>query len=257
MLLEAVIVCHDYADFLEYTLPENLPYFNHLVVVTHPNDKATQALCRKYSVTCVESTCMHDEGHPFNKGRAINLGLAHLKGLDWVLHLDADVVLPHDFKQMLYRARLRNDVLYGADRVNVYGCDHWCEHRHKTVPHHSEGYFVEPPKEFPLGARIIHHEHGYVPIGYFQLWNRNCHKRYPINQGTAEHTDVLFACQWDRQHRLLLPEVVVYHLESELKPGPMGGNWKGRKSPPFRCKHHHGPHCHHRHHHHHGYKPKC
>lgn len=247
MQIEGVIVCKDYSDFLEHTLPENMEHFDRLVVVTSHEDHKTKAICDKYSIECVRTSCMTEDGDNFNKGRAINLGLGHLRGLDWILHLDADIVLPHGFKQMLARAKLQKENLYGADRVNVYGYEHWMNHKHKRIPHYSSGYFVQPIKEFPVGARIIHFEHGYTPIGYFQLWHKNQGKRYPINQGNAEHTDVLFAAQWARQHRVLLPEIIVYHLESELGPVEMGKNWNGRKTKPF------GP-CH-KHHHHRHYKP--
>lgn len=259
MKIEAVIVCKDYSDFLAHTLPSNIEYLDRLVVVTHPNDKATINLCSKYSIDCVQTTDMHSDGDKFNKGRCVNIGLGHLRGMDWILHLDADVVLPHRFRDMLHRAKLKSDCIYGADRVNVYGYDHWVEHKHKLVPHYSSGYFVEPPKEFPLGARIIHHELGYTPIGFFQLWHKTAGKRYPVNQGNAEHTDVLFACQWPRENRVLLPEVYVCHLESVSGPAPMGANWSGRTTPTFgptEHKHHHHHHHGHHHHHHHGYKPK-
>jgi len=248
MNLEGVIVCKDYSDFLEHTLPHNLQFFDHLVIVTHPNDHKTKALCSKYSVTYVETTCMHDEGDKFNKGRAINLGLGHLRGQDWILHLDADIVLPYNFRTLLRRARLEKTNLYGADRMNVYGYDAWMRFGHGTKPSHKDNYFVQPPSEFTMGARIIHQEHGYTPIGYFQLWHKSMGKRYPITQGNAEHTDVLFACQWTRAQRVLLPEIVCFHLESNEGPIPMGANWNGRTTPIFGPKkHHHKPH--------HGYRP--
>ena len=247
MKIEAVIICKNYGDFLTHTLPENLHHFDRLVVVTHPEDKETISLCSKYSVDCVQTTVMHEDGDKFNKGRAINLGLGHLRGLDWILHIDADIVLPHNFKNMLHRAKLNPKNIYGADRMNVYGYDHWMDHKHKLIPHYSHGYFVQPPKEYNVGARIIHHELGYTPIGYFQLWHKSQAKRYPINQGNAEHTDVLFAAQWSREDRILLPEILVCHLESNLGPIEMGLNWEGRKSPRFGHHHRHHGHC--------GYKP--
>lgn len=233
MQIEAVIVCKDYSDFLEHTLPENVEQVDRLIVVTHPGDHKTKALCSKYSVDCVETHAFHHQGDKFNKGRAINVGLGHMRGLDWMLHMDADILLPHGFRNMMKRAHLDTANIYGADRVNVYGYEHWMDNKHKTVPHYSHKYFVQPPGEFPMGARIIHHEHGFTPIGYFQLFHKSSGKRYPIHQGNAEHTDVLFAIQWPREHRMLLPEIIVYHLESPNGPTPMGVNWEGRKTPIF------------------------
>lgn len=235
MKLEAVIVCKDYGDFLEHTLPNNLQHLDRVVVVTHPEDKRTRSLCDKFGVDCVDTTVFNHDGDRFNKWRGLNLGLGHIKGSDWILVLDADIYLPHRFRDMLQRHNLDPKCIYGADRANVYGYDHWMNHKHKTVPHYSHRYFVEPPREFPLGARIVHYEHGWLPIGYFQLFHKSSGRRFPLHVGNAEHGDVLFAVQWARQHRILLPEVIVYHLDSHTTPQPMGANWNGRKTPLFGC----------------------
>ncbi len=232
MIIECVIVCQNYSDFLENTLPSNLTQLDRIVVVTHPDDKDTQNLCSRFSVNWVATTAMNMDGDAFNKGRCINIGLGHLKGSDWILHLDADILLPHNFRNMLNMSTLEKHNLYGCDRVNVRGYEHWCAHKDKIIPHYASNYFIEPPAEFPFGARIVHKEHGFVPIGFFQLFHSTMGRRYPINQGNAEHTDVLFAALWPREHRVLLPEVIVYHLESEHSH--MGKNWNGRKTKPFR-----------------------
>lgn len=231
MKLECVIVCKNYADFLEHTLPDNMQFFDRLVVVTGYDDSRTKALCNRFGIACVPTDCMHDKGAAFNKGNAINLGLGHLEQSDWVLHLDADIVLPHNFRGLLSRARLEKENIYGCDRLNVYGYEHWIANKDKRVPAHANQYFVEPVKEFPVGARIVHPQHGYVPIGFFQLWHGA--RSYPTTQGSAEHTDVLFACQWPRRQRVLLPEVICYHLESVTGPTQHGANWNGRQTPPF------------------------
>lgn len=230
MKLEGVIVCSSYSDFLAETLPQNMHYFDRLVIVTSPHDRATQALCERLSVPCVVTDVMFERGHHFNKGMAINMGLGHLNADGWVLHLDADIVLPHNFRRLLDHARLERENIYGADRLNIYGWDAWQKHKHSHHNSHAYRYLVNAPKH-ELGARLLHEEFGYTPIGYFQLWHGS--KRYPIHQGNAEHTDVLFALQWARKHRVLLPEVFVYHLDSNTSPGQMGENWNGRKSPPF------------------------
>lgn len=68
----------------------------------------------------------------------------------------------------------------------------------------------------------------------------------------ADRTDVLFAAQWPRAKRALLPEVAVYHLESE--PADQGTNWGGRRTARFGVepdqdrpvkRHHHIPFRHH------------
>lgn len=239
MKIEAVIVCKDYSDFLEHTLPDNMQQLDRVIVVTHPDDKATQRLCTRYGIDFVDTKVMHHGGDKFNKGRAINLGLSHLKHEDWILHLDADILLPHGFRRALTHAELNRANLYGCDRLNTKSYDHWMRHKYKTIPQHQWRFMVTPNEEFPLGARLMHQEYGYCPIGFFQLWHSSANRKYPILSGSAEHSDVLFSVQWARENRILLPELFVYHLESESSG--MGTNWRGRKTKPFGHPSHHKP----------------
>lgn len=233
MRIEAVIVCVDYADFLEHTLPENLNHLDHVVVVTTPEDRATQALCNRLGVTCVDTKEFFIDGAKFNKARGINLGFSHCRYREWVVQLDADVLLPHRFRPMLDHAKLDESCIYGADRVNVLGFEEFQQKRERLRdPQHTYKYLVNAPETLSRGSRLIHNEYGYCPIGFFQLFHTSSGRKYPIFQGSAEHGDVLFAVQWERAKRILLPELFVYHLESER--APMGSNWSGRKTKPFK-----------------------
>ena len=232
MRLEAIVVCVNYSDFLEHTLPENMKYFDRVVVVTSPEDRATQALCNRLGVDFIETTVFYEYGDKFNKGKGIGLGLSHLRHDGWLLHLDADTLLPHGFRAMLEHARLDPKCIYGADRLNVVGFDRYTAMKDKLLsPQFQYRYLVTPPPGLTLGARLLHKEYGYCPIGYFQLWHSSARRTYPIHQGSAEHTDVLFAVQWPREKRVLLPELFVFHLESES--AKMGANWSGRTTPFF------------------------
>ena len=231
MYIECVIVCVNYSDFLAYSLPRAVDMCERVVVVSHPNDKATHRMCDKYSVDCLKTEIMHDDGDKFNKGRLINLGLANLRHDGWILHMDADIVLPHRFRNALKMAKLDRTCIYGWDRLNTVSWENWDKHNHKTVPQHQWRFMVTPQAEFPIGARLLHLEYGWLPIGYSQLWHSSQRKQYPIVCGSSEHSDVLHAVQWPRERRILLPELFCYHLESE--PAAMGVNWNGRTTKPF------------------------
>lgn len=229
--LEAVTVCINYSDFLAVFLEENLCHFDRLVVVTSHDDSRTQELCSRYSVECVPTDAHTQHGECFNKGAAIHLGLAHLRHLDWILHLDADIILPRRFRNMLQLAALNRSCIYGADRMLVSGTEHWAKAKRDKEPQYRHRTLVKAPRHTPLGDRYIHHQYGYAPMGFFQLWHTSCHKPYPTVQGSAEHTDILFSLKWPQPNRLVLPTFKVFHLESE--PSPMGTNWGGRKSKLF------------------------
>ena len=127
MYLEAVIVCVNYSDFLAITLPRALEVCERVVVVSHYDDKATHQLCDKYSTDCIKTDVFHEDGDMFNKGRAINLGLSNLRHEPggWLLHIDADIYLPHRFKHALKMAKLDPKTLYGCDRLNCYSWEDW------------------------------------------------------------------------------------------------------------------------------------
>lgn len=236
--LEAVTVCVGYADFLGVTLPRTLAVVDRLVVVTTPADTATREVCRRYGVTPLVTNEFYRDGAEFNKARGINKGLDALSAKGWRLHVDADIVLPPNLRRSLVDAHLDPACLYGCDRAMVRTWAEWVKVRDSGYLSRDYHCRVNFPKGPEVGARWADHLHGYCPIGFFQLWNAESdlyqgrHMRpYPTEHNDAARCDVQFALQWDRRHRVLLPEVVVVHLESE--PARLGANWKGRTTKPF------------------------
>ena len=238
MRVEAITVCIGYGDFLKETARANRSLVDDLVVVTSPDDHETRGVCKEMSIRHVLSE-EHRRDGPFNKARLIQRALDQIGARDWILHLDADVVLPRGFRRYLDWAHLDERTIYGADRCNVVGWDAW---RAFATPVDgtiivTAAYSVSMMRD-PLADATYPGLHGYVPIGFFQLWHgsamidRGFHqKRYPLNHGDAARTDVQFALQWDRRYRQLLPEVIVLHLESEQ--AAQGANWCGRTTRPF------------------------
>jgi hypothetical protein len=128
------------------------------------------------------------------------------------------------------------DCIYGIDRCNCTSWDAWRAFIDRPMQQHHQhahGCLTLPPP-FPMGARISLRQYGgFIPIGFFQMWSgaRYPERRYPLNQGSAEHSDVLHAIQWPASKRRILPEIIAVHLESEASK--MGANWKGRATPRF------------------------
>lgn len=236
--LEAVTVCVGYGDFLEETAKHNRGLFDDWQVVTLETDERTREVCRKYSIKTLLSGDYQRQGEAFNKGRLIERGLQHLRSDSWRLHLDADIVLPRDLHQILDATDMDTAKIYGCDRIMVTSAEAWAKlQRSQWITHHHH-CAVSPPPGFAVGTRWGHHEVGYVPIGFFQLWHSasdlwrgvRC-RPYPTNHNDACRSDVQFALQWDRRHRELLAELFVVHLESEA--AALGANWCGRRTKPF------------------------
>lgn len=260
MIINAVIVSVNYGDFLAETLDANLPQLDSVTVVTDHDDKNTQAVCKRRDVRCVKTDVMYrDQTRPaFNKARAINHGLAHMGSSDWVLHLDADIALPPNWRRSTIAAALDQSCVFGWDRVNVRGGDGWDRLRASGYRQDEWSCFVHFPPGHEVGSRIRHGDYaGWMPIGFAQLWHPKGSDvyRYPVKPDSdMEHTDVLHAAQWPRHKRVLLGESILYHLVSpDVDKHKMGANWQGRKTAPFRPERHH----HHHHDGHHHHKPYC
>ncbi len=59
-------------------------------------------------------------------------------------------------------------------------------------------------------------------------------KLYPDEHSGADRTDVLHAKKWKRKQRVLIPEIIAIHLDSEdATVKEMGRNWNGRKTKLF------------------------
>lgn len=233
MYLEAVTVCVNYSDFLAHTLPYNKHHFNHLVVVTTPEDIDTQRVCQYYNVQCVITDEFTKHGDVFNKARGINVGLGYLSKKDWVIHLDADMYLPPLTRHILERISLDNKNIYGIDRMMCPNFEAWQSFITNPKPLHTGWVYIHP-MPFPMGVRIGEYmSEGYEPIGFFQMWNpigSNIFE-YPNEHGSADRTDVIFAKKWKRKNRVLIPEIIGIHLDSEdLNLIEMGKNWNGRKT---------------------------
>lgn len=231
--LYAVTICHDYSDFLAWTLPYNRTLFDKMIVVTGKSDTKTQNMCEYYNVKCIKTDVFFEDGDIFNKGKGINVGLNALPKDGWILHLDADIYLPPQFRSMFEKLKLDKDCIYGFDRLNCSGIDQWAKFMSSPRPIY-KGWVYLDAKVFPVGERYVaYHDEGYIPIGFAQLWHP-AHSGifyYPTEHGYADRTDVLFAKQWSKGNRRFIPELIGIHLESE--DATNGINWKGRESKPF------------------------
>lgn len=234
MKLEAVTICVNYSDFLAHTLPHNKNHFDKMVIVTDTKDHATKRVCDYYNVMCVQTDVFYENGNKINKGKGINEGLKHLDGDGWVVHMDADIYLPPLTRSILERIDLDKETIYGIDRMMCPTYQKWIDFIDNPSPMH-EGWIYVHTTAFPLGVRIAEYKNkGWEPIGFFQLWNPKGSGvyEYPKNHGSVDRSDVLFAKNFPRNKRQLIPEILSIHIDSEEMVS-MGKNWSGRQTAKF------------------------
>ena len=144
----------NYDDLLDVTLGENKPELDEIIVVTDTKDQKTVEVCKKHKVICVQDDIFYINNSKFNKGMAYNLVMDKLKNiLDWVLIIDADVVLPKQFKKNFFSIDPNIEYMYGARRHGIVTPEEWSDVKNN-------------PKN--LNKYVLYRGIGY---GYFQLFN--------------------------------------------------------------------------------------
>lgn len=238
--IEAVIVCVNYSDFLAYTLPANKPHFNKIIVVTdiRSDDSENVAnICKYNDIECVHTDDFYQYDAKINKSMGINAGLQRLSFRGWVVQLDADIYLPPMFRTVMQNISKKFDpkCIYGIDRFMCKSYRDFISYIENPTPQHTGYVFINPPgANFELGSRVAqYYGEGYYVIGYFQMWHpvKSGIYTYPTDSIGVDRTDMLFTKIWDPERRILIPEIMAIHLESE--DSDMGTNWMGRKSKKF------------------------
>jgi hypothetical protein len=224
MVIQTVVPCVNYDDFLRLTLPRNMRQLDTVTVLTSPDDSASIEVARRCGAR-VLTTDAWRRGR-FNKARALNEWLDNVSpasGADvWYLVIDADIVLPRT--QPLGELALNPKVLYGARRRMCDDQPGWYEF--------SNG--ARPLESFPLDVAPIWHGRIWnlatvnpaALYGCLQLWNSafgSGAARFP-EFPTAGNYDVAFALSFGDDRREFLPDFDVLHL------GESRTNWEGRRS---------------------------
>ena len=236
--ISALTVSVGYSDFLCWTLTENKHLFDNWVIVTDTKDTATKALCDNHNVMCIQTDVFYDNNGKFNKYAGINEGLKYIDRDGWIIFLDSDIVLHNLTKYILEKLELDETCIYGIDRVNCIGLEKWLSYVVKRDALFQNWLLHTSGMEF--GARLVHYFGeeqdkgkfvGWRPLGFFQMCYGRSFENYPQNTIGADHCDLEFVRNWERNKRVLIPEFIGIHLESV--GSYKGMNWYGRKSLPF------------------------
>jgi hypothetical protein len=215
-MIEAVVTCVNYADYLVHTLPHLAKQVDRVVVVTSLSDSETVAVCKSVQkAILVQTDAFFESGAVFAKGRAINQGMNYLSLSDWVLFTDADMLF-HSFTTTHPRIRR---CLYTMRRKSIIGAD--------ALARHLNGEEVAGG-EIPM----IWHKDSVVPSGYCQLYHfPTCPRYYPATSHAADKDDMAFSKTWPAEHRKLIRGLYAYHLE--MPDATKAANWRGRKTARF------------------------
>ncbi len=218
MALQILSVCVGYDDFLEITLPTWRAWSDYITIVTTRADKATQFTSMEPGVSSFISDAFHRGGATFDKGgalgEAIQVVTADLTPDDWLLILDADIVLP---QYSLDLSKLDKTMIYGAPRRY---CETLADWRRVCRTGRSDFLHLE------FGGRINRQISGFFQLGNWGHWQKVCPEFYCSNR-TAALSDVWTSQKWGFGNQRFLPGLQVIHL------GKNKVNWSGRRTQRF------------------------
>lgn len=212
---KGIVICVNYDDLLQITLPRNMRHMTECVVVTSHEDKRTINLAS--DVPSVRTFCtdaFYRQGAKFNKGWAMEEGLDVLGRDGWILIWDADIILPENMNF----GELDKETLYGCPRKIL-----------KDVKQYVPGMSwlnqvpTQGTERSPVGWESSY-DPGYP--GYFHLFHTSANALvntpwYDPKYVHAGGCDAAFSRKFRKKCKL---PIEVLHL------GPRDTNWMGRVS---------------------------
>ena len=225
-MLNLLITCVNYSDYLSYTLPYNVTIFDNIYIVTTEQDKDTHRVINKLNsikqnITTLYTNIFFEDGPwgktHFNKGGALNFGLSNIEHKDWIIIGDADIIYPSNIINHL--PNLEIECLHGMYRYKI--------NKGEDILEAIKSYETEEVYNTHLNDAIVQYgqrKHGI--IGYCQLFNfsSSCIKNgFSYPQGpTAFAVDTQFSRGYfPRKYRRLNKNYCLHLGETCI-------NWKGR-----------------------------
>lgn len=207
------------ADYLPLCLERNMRHFDHTIVVTSPEDEASQAVAEKAGASVLVTDRFYRGGNRFNRGDAYNRALQMVRHHDWVTFVDVDIVLEHDHRARLEAHGLQDDVFYGCDRLNVLGDEERrrfiagepCEPRLQSTSEWGFGYYQLFNLRSPFLKAVSSRGEALYPsapdVGYSDYVFRT-----RFGSGHQQGNDGIWS--WDPIHQRKLPWAC-YHLGAD------------------------------------------
>jgi hypothetical protein len=201
--MNAILVCVDYGDLLNITLPYNRHHFDKVMVVTTPTDNETRRVARRNDAKLYVTNSFYDDGALFNKWKALEEGLDELGRKGLLAIMDADVMWP---KQGIDVELFQEGYLYSP------------------VRHLWPNITTPPPPETKwrgLQAMVDHEWAGYTQIFYGEDLALPAPPWHAVDWRHAGGADSEFQGLWQADQKVRV-DWPVLHLGTPQR------NWAGR-----------------------------
>lgn len=219
-MLEAITVCVNYGDYFGVVAKHNKQFFKKWIVATLSTDIQTRRICKYFDIEYVNcDDVVHLNDAKFNKGALINKAFSRLDKKDWILHIDADIIVPHDFH--LFCQDQEN--LDSLNKMSLYGM-----HRRNAKTWQIAYNYINKIKDEtePMGCE--------VGIGFWQMFH-NDGIIYLGEEKNKIYTELSVNAAWSdidflNQYQGFVEEIKEYKA---VHVGESGKNWDGRVTNKF------------------------
>lgn len=205
----AVLVCVDFSDVLNISLPFNKQHFVSTTVVTHPRDTKTIEVAQRHGADVLLTKVFYEKEAVFNKFAALEFGLDRMGREGWIAILDVDILLPRNMRAWtkrpgcLYTPRRRMFPTIPTDVSMVPEERKWRQYKHRMQREPFDGY-----------CQIFHASD---PVLGPAPW-------HVTNWKWCAGPDTFFHQKW-RERNKVRPNFEVLHLGEPVR------NWAGRVTP--------------------------
>lgn len=174
MNVTAITVCIDFCKWLKKCI-SNKELLSRWIIVTHASDLETINFCKDNNIEYILSKRIFVGDSLFAKGKAINEALNQITNVEYILSLDADILLPSNFNEILSNCVHDKSYLYGSRRY---------DHRDKCIQQDS-------------------HNNKIMPYGFFQLWHTSQKREYSEISDNAIVDDWAFSLSFKEKTEIL------------------------------------------------------
>ena len=208
-MIQGVVVSVGFDDMLALTLDQHRGNFDKVLVVTTPEDAATQNVAAAYSCDVHITSAFYTDGATFNKGAALWDAIAAAEPLRcWMVVFDSDIIMPTILDQWVSKYA-KVGTLYVPHRIMV-PVDKVDDLLSERVA--LSCFKVNGELEYAGYCQIFHTDDTHLSIPW-----------YCLNWRHAGGYDSEFALRWPKTLRVRPPWQVI-HI------GDAGINWHGRTS---------------------------
>jgi hypothetical protein len=211
----ALCISYNYYDTLQYMLVANYKHFEKIYIVTQEDDTVTINYCKQFNnieVLMYDFTPTTDK--TFDKYGAINYAQKLMYNAYpnyWYVMLDADIILPVNFIDILTNITLDEDCIYGGIRVDIKSINEICNMSFIINNKNKHNNII---REATTAPSIL---------GCFQLYKKPVYHK--VDFKNAGEGDFVF-CHENFKLFCLLESILYYHLGD---PNVEGINWDGKK----------------------------